>query len=384
MRLPDVTVLDLTRLLPGPYATQLLADLGADVVKVERPGTGDYARVMATGGGPSVFSAVNRGKRSVTLDLKAAGGREACRRLAASADVVVESFRPGVADRLGVGYDAVRERNPGVVYCSLSGFGATGPNRDRAGHDLNYVGMAGLLDMTRAEADGRPAIPGFPVADMAGGLVGALSIVSALLARELGDGTGEHVDVGLTDAVLSLSQAVAPAAFEGADPRGRTTALTGRYPCYDVYETADGEYVTLAALEPEFWRAFCEAVDREDLVGEQYAEDPAVRSALREEVAAVFRERARDEWEAALGDADVMVAPVRSMGEALDSEQVRERGLVVEEPSGPRVGFPARPSDGLGDHDGSVPDLGEHTEAVLRAHGYDEDAIAALRDDGAI
>jgi crotonobetainyl-CoA:carnitine CoA-transferase CaiB-like acyl-CoA transferase len=379
MRLSDVTVLDLTGLLPGPYATQLLADLGADVVKVERPGTGDGARMMGAGEGPDVFSAVNRGKRSVTLDLKTDAGREAFLHLAERADVVVEGFRPGVVDRLGVGYDAVSERNPGIVYCSLSGFGATGPHRDRAGHDLNYIGMAGLLDMTRAEPDGRPAIPGVPVADMAGGLCCARSVVSALLSRELGDGRGEHLDVSLTDAVLSLSQSVAPEAFGNGSPRGGATALTGKFPCYDVYETADGGYVTLSALEPAFWRGFCEAVDREDLVSEQYASDPAVREALREEVAGVFAERTREEWEDLLGEADAMVAPVRSVAEAVESEQARER-VVVEEPPGPRIAYPAVSSDGLGDHDGTVPILGAHTEAVLREYGYDEDRIDALSD----
>jgi crotonobetainyl-CoA:carnitine CoA-transferase CaiB-like acyl-CoA transferase len=269
------------------------------------------------------------------------------------------------------------------VYCSLSGFGATGPHRDRAGHDLNYVGMAGLLDLTRAEPDGRPAIPGFPVADMAGGMVCALSVVAALLSRELGDGTGEHVDVGLTDAVLSMSQAVAAPALDGEDPRARETPLTGQFPCYDVYETADGEWVTLAALEPAFWRAFCEAIDREDLVGEQYAADPAARATLREELAEVFAGRTRKQWEDLLGDADVMVAPVRTVAEALDGEQARER-VVVEEPPGDRVGFPAASSGGLGDHDGTVPGLGEHTEAVLREHGFDDDDIAALRSADAL
>jgi alpha-methylacyl-CoA racemase len=383
MRLSEVTVLDLTTLLPGPYATQLLADMGADVVKVERPGTGDGARAMAAGGGPAVFSAVNRGKRSVTLDLKAEAGRAAFLRLAAAADVVVEGFRPGVVDRLGVDYGAVAERNPDVVYCSLTGFGATGPHRDRAGHDLNYVGMAGLLDMTRAEEDGRPAIPGFPVADMAGGLMAALSVVSALLARELGDGGGEHLDVSMTDAVLSLSQAVAPAAFAGGDPAGRETPLTGQYPCYDVYETADGEHVTLAALEPEFWLAFCEAVGREDLVGEQFSDDPATRDALRAELADLFASRTREQWEADLGE-EVMVAPVRSLAEALDSDHARERGLVVEDGPGPRVGFPARSSAGLGGHGGGVPDLGAHAAEVLREHGFDEEEVRRLREDGVI
>jgi alpha-methylacyl-CoA racemase len=383
MDLDGVTVLDLTRLLPGPYATQLLADLGADVVKVEQPGTGDYARAMSAGDGPDVFGAVNRGKRSVTLDLGTDAGREAFHDLAEAADVVIEGFRPGVADRLGVGYEAVAETNPEVVYCSLTGFGATGPNRDRAGHDLNYVGLAGLLDMTRPDGESRPTIPGFPVADMAGGLFAAFAVVSALLSRELGDGGGEHLDVAMTDVVVGLSQAVSSAAFAGADPRPGETPLTGGFPCYDVYETADGEWLTLAALEPEFWAAFCEAVDRPDLVEHHLATEAAERDALREELAALFRERPREEWLDRLDDPDLMVAPVRTVREALDSEQVRERGLVRSGPAGERVGLPLRSSAGTGDPAEELPALGEHTAAVLREHGYDDEAIERLRAAGA-
>ncbi len=388
MRLGGVTVLDLTRLLPGPYATQLLADLGADVLKIERPGEGDYARTMRAGDAPDVFGAVNRGKRSVTLDLKRDPARAAFHDLAADADVVIESFRPGVAERLGVDYEAVSETNPDVVYCSLSGFGATGPNRDRAGHDLNYAAMAGLLDMTRAERDGRPAIPGIPVADMAGGLFAALSVLGALLSRELGasasgDG-GEFLDVALTDAVLALSQAVAPTALAGGDPHARETPLTGQYPCYDVYETADGGWVTLAALEPQFWAAFCDAVDRPDLIDRQFSADPAEREAVREAVAETFRERSVDEWEARLGDADVMVAPVRSLATALESDQVAARDLRRSGPPGDRVGLPVRSSAGTPEGGESVPDLGEHTETVLVEHGYDEGEVDRLREAGAI
>ncbi|PSQ18300.1 CoA transferase [Halobacteriales archaeon QS_8_69_26] len=391
MRLDGIRVVDLTTLLPGPYATQLLADMGADVVKVERPGVGDPARAMsAAPGAPDVFSAVNRGKRSVTLDLKTEAGREAALAIASDADGVVEGFRPGVAERLGVGYDEIRRENPGVVYCSLTGFGHAGPHRDRAGHDLNYVGMAGMLDMTRSP-DGDVAIPGFPVADMAGGLFAAFSVLGALLSRELGGSdpngsdppTGEHVDVAMTDVVLSFSQAVAGDALGGGDPRGRETPLTGEFPCYDVYETADGEHVTLAALEPRFFRAFCAAIDRPDLADAHFSTDPAEREALRETLREEFRARPRAEW-ADLGE-ETMVAPVRSVAEAVDSDQARERGLVRGEdaPTGLRVGFPAIPSGGLVP-DESVPDPGEHTVEVLEAAGYDESGIERLREDGAI
>lgn len=382
MRIDGIRVLDLTRLLPGPYATRLLADMGADVIKVERPDVGDYARGTDVVSEADLFGALNQGKRSVTLDLKTDEGREAFLELAGEADVVIEGFRPGVMERLAVGYDVVSERNDEVVYCSLSGFGATGPLRDRAGHDLNYVGLAGLLDMTRATRQGRPAIPGVPIADMAGGLFAAFSIVGALLSRELSEG-GEHIDVALTDVVASFSQAVIGDAVAGEDPRARDTLLTGRYPCYDVYETADGRYVTLAALEPGFWTAFCEAIDCPDLVDKQFAEDSETREQVREAVADTFRERTRDEWEAALGDEDVMVAPVLTMSEAIEHPQLEARDLVATTQP-PRIGFPARTCDGLGMTDGAVPDLGEHTEEVLREVGYSTDGIEELRRADAI
>lgn len=393
MRLDGIRVLDLTRLLPGPYATQLLADMGADVIKVERPGVGDYARAVDAAWESDLFGALNRGKRSVTLDLKTDEGCEAFLGLASESDVVIEGFRPGVVDRLGVSYEEVCERNEQVVYCSLSGFGATGPLRDRVGHDLNYVALAGLLDMTRATREGRPAIPGFPIADMAGGLFAAFSIVGALLSREL-DAGGEYIDLALTDVVFSFSQAVVGEAFAGADPRARETALTGQYPCYGVYETADGRYVTLAALESAFWEAFCEAIDRPDLVDKHFAEDPETRDQVREAVADAFRERTRDEWEAALGDEDVMVAPVLTMTEAIEHPHVEARDFVegteadtrslVGRGETPRIGFPARTAHGLGGTDEAVPDLGEHTEEVLREAGYSHEGIEELREADAI
>src|SRR6056297_3088540 len=255
MRLDGIRVLDLSRLLPGPYATQLLADAGAEVIKIEDTDAGDYARVMppyTDDGVGAIFDAINRGKRSVALDLKSDEGREAFLTLAESADVVFEQFRPGVVDRPGVDYESVRARNENVVYCSLSGFGQTGPHADRVGHDLNYVGMAGLLDMTRADEDSPPQIPGYPVGDMAGGLFAAFSIVGALLSRELGNTGGEYVDVAMTDVVASFSQSIAYDALAGEEPRPGETALTGDGPWYDIYECADGRYVTIAALEPKF------------------------------------------------------------------------------------------------------------------------------------
>jgi crotonobetainyl-CoA:carnitine CoA-transferase CaiB-like acyl-CoA transferase len=388
MRLDGVRVLDLTRLLPGPYATQLLADAGAEVIKVEDTGAGDYARHMpptTDRGHGAVFDAVNRGKRSVALDLKAEGAREAFYRLAADADVVIESFRPGVAERLGVDEEAVREHSPRIVYCSLTGYGQEGPYADRVGHDLNYVGFAGLLDMTRADPDSKPVVPGYQIGDMAGGLFAAFSVAGALLSRELGATDGEYVDVSMTDAVASFAQSIAPEALAGADPRPGETALTGAFPWYNVYEAKEGGYVTLGALEPRFWTAFCAAVDREDLIGEHMTEDPAAREALREELEAIFAERTREEWEAELADVEAAVAPVNTPAEALSHPQIEARGL-VEQPADapPRVGFPARSSAEPSSAGGDVPGHGEHTERVLRAAGVDDDELAALRESGAI
>ena len=241
MQLQDVRVLDLTRLLPGPYATQLLADLGADVIKIEAPDRGDYAREMeptTDEGVGQIFDAVNRGKRSISLDLTTEADRDRFDSLAATADVVIEGFRPGTAERLGIGHERLRERHPDLIYCSLSGYGGTGPRRDWPGHDLNYIATTGLLDMTRRDTEESPQIPGVPVADMAGGLVATLSILAGLLARSRGDG-GCYIDASLADAAMSLTAPVAALAFDGV-PRPGATPLTGELPWYDLYETADG------------------------------------------------------------------------------------------------------------------------------------------------
>ncbi|NHN60858.1 MULTISPECIES: CaiB/BaiF CoA-transferase family protein [Halorussus] len=387
MRLDGVRVLDLTRLLPGPYATQLLADAGADVVKVEDPDRGDYAREM----GPftdrdvgAMFDSVNRGKRSVAVDLKSEAGREAFYALVESADAVVEQFRPGVVDRLGVDYETLRKHNGELVYCSLSGYGQTGPYADRAGHDLNYVGLAGLLDMTREDADAPPQIPGYQVADLGGGLFAAFAVVGALASRELGNTGGEYVDVAMSDVVLSFSQSVAYPALTGGNPRPGETELTGGVPWYDVYECADGRYVTLAALEPAFWAAFCEAVGREDLTGKHGTDDPAVREALRDELAALFASRSRERWLETLGD-ETMTAPVNTPAEAVEHPQFEARG-VVERPDDapPRVGFPGRSSAEPEATDERVPERGQHTDEVLREVGLADADLAALREADAI
>lgn len=382
MRLDGVCVLDLTRYLPGPYATQLLCDAGADVYKIEDANGGDPTRWMDLDSGDStLFDAVNSGKRSVALDLKSEAGREAFYRLAAEADVVIEGFRPGVTERLGVDYATIREHRPDIVYCSLSGYGGTGPYRTRPGHDLNYAAFAGLLDMTRVDEDATPQATGVPVGDMAGGVFAAFSVVGALCSRELGNTGGEYLDIAITDVLLSFAQALAPAAFSGENPRPGATALTGDLPWYDVYATADGEYVTLAALEPHFWEAFCEAIGREELIDAHMSDDSSTRAALREELVGIFASRTREEWETSLADVEATVEPVRSLTETLAHPQTASRDLLErpdDEP--PRIGFPARSSDHR-NPDGHVPRYGEHTASVLREAGYDENDLAQMNAD---
>ena len=387
MRLDGVRVLDLTRLLPGPYATQLLADAGADVVKVEDTDRGDYAREMppfTERNVGAIFDSVNRGKRSAAVDLKSEAGREAFYALVEGVDVVIEQFRPGVVDRLGVDYETLREHNDDLIYCSLSGYGQTGPYADRAGHDLNYAGLAGLLDMTREDPDAPPQVPGYQIADLAGGLFAAFSIVGALASRELGNTSGEYVDVAMSDVLLSFSQSVAHSALTGGNPRPGETQLTGAVPWYDVYECADGRYVTLAALEPAFWAAFCEQVGREDLIAEHGTEDPVVREALGNELDAVFASQPREHWLATLDD-DTTIGPVNTPAEAVRHPQFEARGIVGHsEDSPPRVGFPATSTAHPDETDERVPGHGQHTETVLGEAGLSDADLDALREADAI
>jgi crotonobetainyl-CoA:carnitine CoA-transferase CaiB-like acyl-CoA transferase len=396
MDLDGIRVLDLTQLLPGPYGTQLLADMGAEVVKVEPP-QGDRARLVRSQPGWSgyVFSAVNADKKSITLDLKQEQGREAFYRLVADADVVFEQFRPGVADRLGIDYETLVAHNDEIVYCSLTGYGQAGPYRDRAGHDLNYVGFAGLADMTRDD-EGVPTPPGYPIADMTGGLMAVTSILGALLSRELGNTDRTRIDLSMTDAVLSYAQVEVAMADDGGDPRPGETPMSGTFPWYGVYETADGRYVTLAALEPRFWQTFCEAVKRPDLVEYHMTQDPEDRAWLREELAALFAEHTRAEWEDRLGAIDdAMFGLVNTPAEAIEDPHISERGILAETAAGHRrVRFPARTDSGTtdaeggagdaGDRPGALPDLGEHTDDLLAACGFDDEEIATLRDAGVV
>jgi alpha-methylacyl-CoA racemase len=380
-----VRFLDLTGLLPGPYCSRIFADWGAEVIKVERPGQGDWLRYLPpldpdTGRG-LLFGALNRGKKSLTLNLKSAEGRAILMELAENADVLLEGFRPGVMERLGLGYDEELARlNPRLVYCALSGYGLEGPYRGRAGHDLNYIGLAGLLELTGAR-EGPPVVPGTLVADVAGALWGAIGILQALLERER-TGMGQRVDASLLGGALA-SLPVAVTRCQGGQPMVRGASdLTGGVVCYQVYETQDGRYVTLGALEPEFWAAFCQGIGRHDLLGEQYA--PAVLGEpAYEALCALFRGRTRDQWATALAGLDVCLEPAYSVEEALDSPAVRALGMVI-----PGEGFGLLPPVALSDHQlrppGGAPGLGEHTAALLAELGHDAAEVERLRGEGVL
>jgi alpha-methylacyl-CoA racemase len=377
--LGGVRVLDLSRLLPGPYCSRLLADFGAEVIKVERPGGGDWLRYVPplVDGESVLFRAVNRGKKSLTLNLKSDQGRAILLRLVGSADVLLEGFRPGVVERLGLGYEGLAQINPRLVYCALTGYGPDGPYRERAGHDLNYIGLAGLLDLT-GPREGSPVVPGALVADLAGALWAAIGILLALSARER-TGRGQRVDASLLGAALACLPG--PVAHHlGGQPmaRGRSD-LTGGVVCYQVYEAADGGYVTLAALEPQFWAAFCRAVGREDFVDQQFALAVPGEPAY-EELRALFQTRTREEWVEALGGIDACCEPVYDVGEALASAPVRALGMLAEGGLLPPVRLSARsvrPPE-------PAPTLGQHTAELLAELGYDREAVVTLRESGVI
>jgi alpha-methylacyl-CoA racemase len=392
--LSDVKVLDLTRLLPGGFCSLLLADYGAEVLKVEDTGMGDYVRwappyygdeeQQRLGTRSALYLALNRGKRSIRLDLKTDEGREALLRLVERYDVVLEGFRPGVLDRLGVGYERMREANPALVYCAITGYGQTGPHTGRAGHDMNYLGLIGLLGLT-GEPGGRPIQSAGQIADIGGGALMAAFAVMAAVHESRRSGEGQLVDVSMADGALAwLAMPAAQYLCDGRVPGRGAEQLTGGLVCYYPYEVADG-WVTCGALEPKFWAAFCNGVGRPDLTGVQF-ERPG--SDAWRQVAEIFRARTRDEWRAFNDEHDAMIEPVLHLDEALDSALVREREMVVEveQPEigtvrqlGPPVKLSRTPARG----DRPAPAFGEHTDEVLREIGYSAEQIEAMMGSGA-
>jgi alpha-methylacyl-CoA racemase len=344
--LDGIRILDLTRHLPGPYATDLLRRLGATVIKIEPP-TGDPTRWIPplVDGTGALYSLVNAGKQSVVLDLKQPRGRKLLHEITATCDVLVESYRPGVQKTMGFDYETIRAISEDIVYCSISGYGSEMP---RSAHDLNFVALAGLLDLQRDE-DGRPVLPSTQIGDMGGALFGAISVLAALLGRER-SGKGRRIDISMADATRAMMP-TAESLYRGTNQTPDMFLLTGASPNYNIYRTRDGQYIAAAPLEPQFWRIFCRVIGRPDLGEWDFASGRGAE--LEADVAAAVATKSRAEWEALFAEVDACVEPV------LTIEEAHERF------GDPMLRHPLQKNFGAGI--GSVDALGGSTEEVARS-----------------
>lgn len=374
--LTGIKILDFTRLLPGPMCTLHLADMGADVIKIEDPQVGDYARSIPPiqNKNSVFFNSVNRNKRSISVDYSKEKGREIVLKLVETADVVIESFRPGVMRKLGLDYDSVKKVNPRIVYCSVTGYGQTGPYSDKAGHDINFCGYTGVLDRKGATS----FIPNFQLGDIVGGSLNAAMAILAALVQQKMTGEGQYLDVAMMDGILAHSTPdLAQVNY------GEKGFLTGALPCYAIYETSDKKFMALGALEFKFWERFCKAIDRADLIPFHMVMDEAAESTFAE-VKAIFKSNTRDYWTEKLKDSDCCATPILSLKEALTNEQVVARNMVRTEnhpAEGEVVQFalPYQSSSFNFEITQPAPALGEHTQAELLKTGYSEAEIQELR-----
>lgn len=382
--LADIRILDLTRLIPGPFASMVLADLGATVDKIEDTGGGDYLRhfpPMVAGGHSAGFAALNRGKRSLVLDLKHELGREAFCDLLPRYDVLFEQFRPGVLDRLGIGYERLQKLHPQLIICSLTGYGQDGPLKDRAGHDLNYLARAGLLGL-HGPAEGPPQVPGWQMADVGGALWSVIGILAALMERSRTE-RGCVIDIAMSDSVQGFASASFGAMLASQFPERGADLLTGGIAPYNTYLSKDGAPMTLAALEPKFWMAFCQGVGIE---AEMSALLPGPHQAeLKQKLGGIFASKTRAEWEAFAEQHDCCLEPVLAPDEVRDDPHLAARELFfsLESADGPIEQFrtPVTPRD---KKFSPPPRSGEHSDAILREAGLDEARILELRSLGVV
>jgi crotonobetainyl-CoA:carnitine CoA-transferase CaiB-like acyl-CoA transferase len=383
--LKDLRILDLSRLLPGPFCSMVLADHGARVLKVEAPGEGDYIRSWEPkiDDHSALFLAVNRNKKSLTLDLKTELGQEIFFRLVREYDVVLESFRPGVMSRLGIDYQRAKEVNKKIIYCSITGYGQFGPEAEKAGHDLNYLAESGVLH-TSGCADGQPAVPGIQVADIAGGALYAVNaILMAYIAVQRGE-TGAHLDISMTDGLVSMFSLLSAYFFaQGRDPGPNENFFNGGRADYQVYRTRDNHYMALGALEEKFWRNFCEVIERPDLIDRRQGDDEVQRH-LKQELEDIFVRRTKKDWEVLLGGKNTCCEPVVSFGDVVSNKHFRAREMFydLDLPDGGNIRQlnSAIMVDGKKRMDHQFPPgLGEHTEEILLSLGYVVDEIELFR-----
>ena len=384
--LASLKVLDFTALLPGPYATMVLADLGADVVRVESPTRPDMVRFLPPYDGDSSawHGVLNRNKRSLALDLKRPAAVAAVKRLIADGgyDIVIEQFRPGVMARLGLGYAVLRALNPALVYVALTGYGQTGPLRDRAGHDNNYLALAGALSYSGRAAGGPPPL-GIQVADVGGGALGALVGLLAAVVQRQATGHGQFVDVSMYDLMVAWqAHLIAHCLVAGETPAPEAMALNGGR-AYDLYETQDGRWLSVGSLEPKFWEGFCAAIGRADLVAPGLSLDDAAQAQVKAAVCQAIAARPLAEWVAVFAPLDVCVEPVLSVPEMLAAPQTAARGLVVDVPrpgggAQRQIASPWRFGEGAADYRHVGAPLGQHTAEVLREAGFSEEELLSL------
>jgi len=376
--LSGITVVDLSRLLPGPYCSMILADHGARVIAIED------RRFLADG---LFMNIINRNKEHMSLNLKTEQGQEIFFRLIQKADVVLEGFRPGVVDRLGVDYKTVRNVNPRIVYCSITGYGQTGPYRDRVGHDANYLSFAGVLDLI-GESNRPPSIPGVQIADIAGGgMSAAIGILLALLARQK-TGKGQYIDISMTDGMVAFLPAVLFfSRLTGKEPSRSDEILSHRYACYNTYETADGKFLSIGAVENRFWKKLCEVIAVPEYAALQY--DDQRRNEIIDFMRTTFKTKPLDEWEAVLGELDICWGRVQSLTEVLSDPLFIQREMVVEiegrdGSKTKTLGVPVKLSETPGSVRTAPVDFGESTPAILQELGYSEEEIKLFADKGVI
>lgn len=388
--LSGITVIELSRFIPGGLASQMLGDLGADVIKIEQPGVGDLMRTFPPQGkGDSgTFLIGNRNKRSITVNLKAEEGRQIVCDLVARADVVIEGFRPGVADRLGLGDADMRALNPRLVYCSISGYGQNGPYRDVPGHDLNYLGLTGMLQLV-ARPDTGPLVPGPLFADIGGGsMMAVYGVLAALIGRDR-TGRGQFVDVSMTDGAMHFMHSHASEyLIAGEEPKGGVQRVAGGSAPYNIYRCSDDKYVTLGVIEEHFWDRLRNLVGPERLPETPFP-SPEETERAKAVLAEAFAQKPRDEWVKLLWEADIPAGPVNSLGEAFADPQMQAREMLLHvdhpvEGRLPQIGFPVKFSDTPGAIHRPPPVLGEHTDEILAELGYDEAAVISLKETGAV
>lgn len=373
--LSGITVLDLTRLLPGPYCSMILADHGARVIAVEDK------RFMADG---LFMNTIYRNKEHVSLNLKTEKGKEIFFKLAQQADIVTEGFRPGVTERLGVDYESVKKVNPEIIYCSITGYGQTGPYRDRVGHDANYLSIAGVIDLI-GEQDRPPSIPGVQLADIAGGgMNAAIGILLALQAREK-TGKGQYIDISMTDGMVGfLPVALFFNQLTGEIPERSNTMLSHRYACYSTFETKDGKYLSIGAVENRFWNKLCEVLGVSEYGPLQYDENRRIE--IIDFMRDTFKKKTLDEWGEILGDLDICWGPIYNLKEAMQDKHLREREMFVEfkDQDGKKtdtIGIPVKLSETPGSLRTQPVTFGKNTKEVLTELGYSEDEITTLFDE---